>query len=292
MASLPEIQSRFAAALRGKAGPALPATVGGAGSARTEMAGDSSAMRNEVTGDTASLLSEVIADGIDPEARLHIYRNNSRAMFEGALERTYPVLRRRVGEDYFRQLAHGYRERHPSRSGDLHWVGRDFPAYVATTLGDSEYAWLAELAQLEWACECALVAANRTSLGVEALAELNPDALGDTRLDLQDSLQCVASSFPVLDVWRANQPDAAGAAIDLARGGQCVLVSCDDQGLELCEVPPAVFEFVRVLQQGATLVEAVDGSALSPDDLPRALGVLFEAGLVTGCPGTSGEGRV
>jgi hypothetical protein len=263
MASLPEIQARFAAALRR----------------------DVSAMRPDVNDDVSPLLTDVIADGIDPEARLRIYRNNARAMFEGALERTYPVLRRRVGEDYFRQLARWYRERHPSRSGDLHWVGRDFPQFVATTLGDSEYAWLAELAALEWACEYALVAVSRPPLGVEALSGFDPDALGDMRLELQDSLRCVASSVPMFDVWRANQPAADGEAVDLARGGQCVLVSCGDEGLDLREVTPAVLTFVRLLQTGATLGEAVDSAALAPDDLPRALGVLFDAGLVTGCSG-------
>lgn len=311
MASLPELQARFAAALLADAGALrpevvgeagrtaspvthdvgamLPRLTGDAGPALSKVTGNAGMMPREATGGATSLLSDVIADGVAPEARLRIYRNNSRAMFEGALERTYPVLRRRVGEDYFRQLAHGYRERHPSRSGDLHWVGRDFPAYVSETLGDSEYAWLAELAALEWVCECALVATYRAPLGIEALTGLDPDALGDARLKLQDSLHCVASSFPVLDVWRANQPEAAGEAVDLALGGQCVLVSCGDEGLELREVPPPVLEFVRLLQQGVTLGEAVDGSALAPDELPRALGTLFEAGSVTGCPGTARE---
>jgi hypothetical protein len=280
MASLPEIQARFAAVLRGDAGAMLPEVVGNVGS-----------IRPDTVGDAGSILSEVLADGVAPEARLRIYRHNARAMFEGALERTYPVLRRRVGEDYFRQLARGYRERHPSRSGDLHWVGREFPEFVAATLGDSEYAWLTDLAELEWACECALVAASQPPLGVEALASLDPDALGDTRLELQDSLHCVGSSFPVLDVWRANQPEAAGEAVDLARGGQYVLVHCTEDGLDLREVSPAALEFVRLLQQGVTLGEAFDRSALAPDELPHALGVLFETGLVTGLSGHFAENR-
>jgi len=64
------------------------------------------------------------ADGIAAEARLQVYRNNSRALFEQALRLTFPVVLRRVGDDYFRQLAHFHRAAHPSRSGDLHDVGR------------------------------------------------------------------------------------------------------------------------------------------------------------------------
>ena len=76
------------------------------------------------------------ADGneVSPESRLRVYRNNSRALFEQALQLTYPALCRRVGTDYFRQLVHHYREAHPSRSGDLHDVGRSFPGFLAAHL--------------------------------------------------------------------------------------------------------------------------------------------------------------
>jgi hypothetical protein len=248
MASLPELQTCFAAALRG---------------------------------DPHALASHVTSGGIDPDGRISIYRNNARAMFDQALERTYPVLRRRVGDEYFRQLAHGYRARHPSRSGDLHWIGEHFPAYVAETETGTGYEWLAELAALEWACENALVAQQESAVGAESLSLLRPEQLGATRLKLQPSLRCVASSFPVLDVWRSNQPGADGAPTDLQRGAQCIAVSCSAGGLELRAVSPAVLEFLRLLQGGETLGEAVDGSRVPIEGLPDALALLFQAGLVT-----------
>jgi hypothetical protein len=249
MASLPEIQARFAAALRGDAGP---------------------------------IESDVLGDGLEAAGRMNIYRNNVRAVFEGALERTYPVLRRRVGEDYFRQLAHGYRERYPSRSGDLHWVGEHFARYLAQTEAGTGYEWLAELAELEWDCECAFVAARAEPVEPQALASLAPDDLGLARMRLQPSLRCVASSFPVLDVWRANQPEADGRAVDLSRGGQCVLVYCGADGLELAEMSSAALAFTRQLQAGAALGVALDESGLDLAELPVVLALLFSSGLVTG----------
>ena len=256
MASLPELQARFASALRGDAGPIGP---------------------------------DVVGDGLEAAGRLSIYRNNARAVFEGALERTYPVLRRRVGEDYFRQLARSYRERFPSRSGDLHGVGEHFARHLAGTEAESGYGWLAELAELEWACECAFVAAREQPVGPQALAGLTPDELSLARLRLQPSLRCVASSFPVLEVWRANQPEADGHAVDLARGGQCVLVSCGVDGLELVEVSAAALEFTRLLQAGTPLEAAVDEASLDLTELPGVLGILFSGGLVTGVTGPSME---
>jgi hypothetical protein len=260
MASLRELQAGFAAAL-------------GGGSADTDAAGPGRAARD--------FAAELVAGGFTAHERLQVYRNNSRAMFDGALERTYAVLLRRVGADYFRQLTHGYRARHPSRSGDLHWVGRHFPEYLAEHLAGSGYEWLAELAALEWACECALVAARAPAAPVDVLAGLGADALASTCLCLQPSLHCIAATVPVLDVWQANQPGADGRPVDLARGGQCVLVSCGADGLELREVDAATLEFVRQMRDGAPLAEALERSALPLEAVAGVLGLLFGAGLVT-----------
>ncbi len=249
MASLHELQGRFAAALHGR---------------------------------PAGLADEIADDGIDPAGRLQIYGNNSRAAFEGALESTYPVLRRRVGDEYFRQLAHHYREQYPSRSGDLHWVGRDFPAFLAETEAVTGYAWLADLAALEWACETALNATWDPPLDVQSLAGIPADAIAGLRLSLQPSLACVSSTWPVLDVWQANQPDASGESVDLGRGAQHVLVACGPEGLSLRAAEHSTCEFVRALRDGVTLGAAVDASSLRLESLPAALGMLFEAGQVTG----------
>jgi len=256
MASLRELQAGFAAALHGQ---------------------------------PAGLLDEIAADGIDPAGRLRIHENNARAAFEGALERIYPVLRRRVGDDYFRQLAYGYRELYPSRSGDLLWVGRDFPAFVAETEADTGYAWLADLARLEWACELATNAAWDPPLDVASLAWIPEDSVAEARLGLQPSMFCVSSAFPVFDVWQANQPGASGESVDFGRGGQQVLVACGPDGLELRTVAPDALHFVRALQDGASLGEAAETSGLPIDRLPAVLGMLFKTGLVTGVNGAARE---
>jgi hypothetical protein len=133
-ASLSDLQSRFAAALR-EAGPQSEAAI-------------------------RQLADCIVDDGLAPARRLQVYRNNARAMFAGALERTYPVLRRQVGDGQFAELAREYRTEHPSRSGDLHWVGEQFASWLAPQAAADDRAWLAELARLEWACEESLVAAR------------------------------------------------------------------------------------------------------------------------------------
>jgi len=103
---------------------------------------------------TDELATEWIrADGISPSARLAIYRNNLHAGFLKTLTLEFPVIRRLVGEDYFRQLSLAFLARHPSRSGDLHHVGAPFSNFVSEQFTATEFLYLADVARLEWACQ-------------------------------------------------------------------------------------------------------------------------------------------
>jgi hypothetical protein len=257
--TLADLQDRFAAVLR--------ASVGDGNAAAARFAED------------------VAGDGLAPAARVEVYRNNVLAMFEGALARTYPVLRRRVGDGYFQGLARAYREAHPSRSGDLHWVGRHFPQWLAGHLAGGEYAWLADLARLEWACEEALVAPQAAPLDPSALASMSADDLGDARLVLQAAARFIESRHPVWSVWRENQPDAPGAPVDFSIGAQHVVVACGESGVVLHSVPEDLFLFVAALATGATLGMAVERSGIAIERLPALLGWIFSEGLVIAVTG-------
>lgn len=219
-------------------------------------------------------------DGLPAAARLRIYRNNARALLEQALGRTYPVLQRRVGDDYFRQLAHYFRQAQPSRAGDLHEACRALPVFLRGHLAEGPYAWLAELAALEWAVADAGVAAASPVVSAIALAELAPDDLVRARMQLVPSLRLVAGSVPLLEVWRANRTDASDDPVDLAREPQHVVVHRGADGVQLRAVARDEFEFIEALAGGAALGDAVERSSLPIDGLPATLHWLFAEGAV------------
>ena len=223
----------------------------------------------------------VVDDGLAPAARVQVYRNNVRAMFTGALERSYPVLRRRVGDGHFTRLAAEYRREHPSRSGDLHWIGSRFPEWIGTRLAGTEYAWLADLARLEWACEEVLVSEWLPPAPADSLARLHPEELPGARLALQPGLRTVGSTFPVWSVWQANQPGSSGEMTDDLLGPQQVVVAQESDGLALHSLPADQFRFVAQLAAGSTLEHALDVSDLPIERLGETLALLFGAGLVT-----------
>ena len=237
------------------------------------------------------LLAEcIVDDGLAPARRLQVYRNNARAMFDGALERTYPVLRRQVGDERFASLAKCYRAEHPSRSGDLHWVGENFASWLAPRVAADGGAWLAELARLEWACEEAMVAARLPPLAPADLGQVAPETLAEVGLVLQPCVRTVSSRFPVWSAWRAGQVDGAGEPVDLALGAQHVVVTCADTGPVLHSLAEEQFLFVAALAGGGSLGSAVDSSALDVEALPGMLAWLFDEGFVTALRIPASEG--
>jgi len=229
----------------------------------------------------AALREDSAECAVTPRENLSIYRNNAAINFRTALGLSYPVLRRRVGDDYFRQLAVQYRERHPSRSGDLHWVGRDFAAFLAEHLQGTEYAWLADLARLEWSREQAAVAVTHTTVGAEVLSRFAPEQLEQLKFSLQPSLRLHASDFPIFTIWAANQVDNA-PPVDQSLAGECGMVRARADGVEVRPLAPAVFSYLSALSAGAPLGEAVSVAGLDQHALVHALGFVFQEALVCG----------
>jgi hypothetical protein len=234
----------------------------------------------ELQGSFAAALRDPAATcAVLPPENLSIYRNNSSVAFRSALEIGFPVLRKRVGDDYFRQLVTLYRQSFPSRSGDLHWVGRDFATFLGAYLQGSDYAWLADLARLEWSREQAAVAFVHASIGAEMLARFAPEQLEHLVFKVQPSLELHASDFPIFTIWTTNQRDNA-SPVDQSMAGECGMVRARVDGVEVRALEPRRFSYLSALAAGAPLGEAVTLSGLDQAGLVSALGFVFAEGLV------------
>jgi Putative DNA-binding domain len=208
-----------------------------------------------------SIDAHIVANGLEPAARLRVYRNNSREGFVTTLRAAYPVLERLVGEDYFRQLASTYREQFPSPSGNLHHVGERLPGFLARRYAATEFAYFADVARLEWALQEVLVAADHPPLDAARLQSVPADEFARLSFVLHPAAHLVSSPFPVVTIWSANQPGAdPGQTIDLGSGAEHVLLLRTRDDVRFERLDAAQFAFLACLQRGATLVDAIDGS--------------------------------
>jgi hypothetical protein len=219
-------------------------------------------------------------EAISAEPGWAIYRNNARQFFRAALAATYPVLQRRVGEDFFRQLAHEFRAVHPSRSGDLHGVGLEFPAWLHQRLAATPYAWLADLARLEWACNESMVEPRRDALALAALGQLPQDRLDDLVIGLQPSLRLVSSPFAIWSVWQANQEDTPAPPVDVTAGPEHCVCTCLTERVAVYRIDAGEFALLGALQRGDSCATALASTGLGADVLARLLDWAFAEDLV------------
>jgi hypothetical protein len=216
---------------------------------------------------------------VEPLANLAIYRNNSASAYQNALAISYPVIKARVGEEYFRELGFRFRERSPSRSGDLHWAGREFADFLDQHLRGGDYAWLADLARLEWSCEEAAIAGELAHVGLEALAAITPEAIGEAVFSLQPSIRLHAFPYPLFSIWRANQ-GVVGAPVDQSLGNEQGLVRMRRDRIELIAMPTDQYAFISALASGKNLGDAVGSAGAEGERLTQLLGFLFAEELV------------
>jgi hypothetical protein len=224
----------------------------------------------------AQLSSLIAATELAPEARISIYANNAREGFLTGLAATFPVIERLAGPDWFRQTGRNYMSRHPSRSGNLHFVGERFAAFLDDALRGTQFAYFADVARLEWAYQEVLVAADQPSFEISALAGVSPDDYGSLLFHVHPAVRLVNSRYPVLAIWKANQVDAADTApsISLDAGAARVLIVRREDHVELRELAAAEFGLLEAFMRGATLGEAFELAARADEtaDLPSVLG--------------------
>jgi hypothetical protein len=222
---------------------------------------------------------------IDAHARLSIYRNNLREGFRKALALEFPVIERLVGADYFRQLALSFLADHPSCAGDLHPIGEPFAQFLHLRFKDTQYAYLRDVARLEWAYQQSQIAADAPPFDLATLRDIPQEAYGQLRFTLHPACGLVQSAYPVVRIWALNQPEApSDEMVDLSSGADFVLLRRLAMGVEIRRIDSADFAILHAFSQGAVLANALESAhALDADfDLGEALRRFIGLGVFTG----------
>lgn len=233
-------------------------------------------------GDSIALAGTVVDDGIGHAGRLRIYRNNTTVLLIDALADTFPVVHRLVGEDFFAQAARLYVRAFPPERPCLSEYGDIFPDFLSTYEPAAGFAYLADVARLEWAINESYYAADAPVLAPAAMRAALPDGIDRLGLKTHPSLRIIVSPFPVDRIWAVNQDgvDPEDAAVDLASGGARLALARPDSGPRFQVLSPGGLAFLRAAMEGASLARAVEAgqSVAAGFDAAATLAALTAAG--------------
>ncbi|HEY2628634.1 MAG TPA: DNA-binding domain-containing protein [Usitatibacter sp.] len=189
------------------------------------------------------------------EPGVEVYRRNMLANLGNALEATFPVVLRLVGDDFFREAARQFIRAHPSTSGDLNEYGKEFARFLAGYFHARSLPYLEDVARLEWACQECEQAADGAPLDLASLASVPPDAYPRIRFALHPAVRIVNSPYAIEAIWNANQPGRDGTP-DRDEGPDTVVVSRDEGKARVTAIGGIEATFLQSLAGGATLEEA------------------------------------
>jgi hypothetical protein len=225
--------------------------------------------RDIFSGSETGFGKQLRANGLNGDRRLQVYRNNTYLNFTAALQATYPVVQRLVGEGFFRYAAHSYITGYPASSGDLHEFGATFPDFLGRFEPAAAQSYLADVARLEWAYERVYYAADHAALDVGALAKVPTDCYGELRFVLHPASRLLSSAYPILGIWQINQEDYEGdQTIHLDEGGDRLLILRTPQlDVEIQRLAEGEFALLQALAIGHNFAAACELALEAQPDL-------------------------
>jgi hypothetical protein len=231
-------------------------------------------------GDTAEIVAAIRGDGLDPAARIGIYRNHAIATLGASLQGTYPVICRLVDQRFFAYATHEYFREHPPHSRCLAEYGADFADFLADFEPCKPVPYLPDVARFEWALNIAATVREAAALRPQVLAEVPTNEAAYVALRLQPSLSYVTSPWPIDAIWQANQENEV-PSVDLASGRARIEIRRAGDSVVWLQLDPATFAFRTALANRLVLGAAMAAATLQDPafDLAAAVQNIFAEGL-------------
>jgi len=156
-----------------------------------------------LNGDGAIIDAIVDSPPLPVAARLGIYANGYRVRLIEALDNTYPLLHRLLGDDDFMALGEAFVAARPSVHRSIRWYGRELAEYLSRTPPHAHQPILSELAQLEWTLAEVFDAADAQPTSRAAFAVINPSAWSGLRFEFHPSLRRLQFHWNAPAAWQA-----------------------------------------------------------------------------------------
>jgi hypothetical protein len=232
--------------------------------------------------DPLARVPAAIAD-VDLRARADFHHAGIGAFLIRALAARYPVVRRLIGDDSFLEVARRFVAMQLPQLPIVRHFGETFPQYLRS-LGDAaSFEYVADIAELEAARASAYHSADARPLDARAFSLLSTARCNEYGLILHPSAALVASRFPIVTIWRANQTDANSGILDQWRA-EAALIVRPFLDVDVLLLPAGGHIFITALSTGSTIAEAA-ASATADDpgfNLAASLTMLVEANTIVG----------
>jgi hypothetical protein len=219
---------------------------------------------------------------IDPKGRpagkrFDVYRNNVVLGLTAAMEVSFPVVRKLVGDQFFAKLCGVFVRSFPPTIPMLMFYGAEFPVFLAQFKPVEHLGYLPDVARLELALRHSYHAADATPINPSVLQFLETDRLMTSTLGLASAVQVLSSDWPILSIWHANTQENAPTPTMRAED---ILITRPGFDPVPKVLPSGGAKFVGALMDGDIFAMALD-KAGEGFDLTAVFGMLLAGNAIT-----------
>lgn len=235
---------------------------------------------------------------ITPDVVLRIYGNNIAGGRAKALAVAYPACARILGGECFEGIARHFSESTPATHADLNLYGAAFADFleqrVTVLEAFSDYAYLGDLARLEWLCHVAYYASDDAPFDFEQLAHSAGGSGESLKLTLGNSVGLLRSEYPVMSLREVNLADGDAASVSAADCPQHLVVWRSEFHVCVEQVDKMTFDLLAAIEAGTTLGEIAvtlpEAAAVLSESVPRLIQRGWIAGTANGKPAATEVG--
>ncbi|MEM9099554.1 MAG: DNA-binding domain-containing protein [Pseudomonadota bacterium] len=217
---------------------------------------------------------EAVADA----HRFAVYRNNVVVSLIDAIAATYPAVLALVGEAFFRAAAREFVLKNPPDSPILIHYGGAFPAWIAAFPPAAGVPYLGDVARLEWAWNRAYNAAEAEPIDPESLAELPPEQLAMSVVELHPSFALISSPYPAVSLWAEATERVPATDLDLSTP-ETGLVIRPRELVDVRAITPQMARFLTQIAEGAPIATAAETLGSDQGLVAECVAGLFQLGL-------------
>lgn len=233
-------------------------------------------------GDAAAarrLAPDVREGAIAADRRLDVYRSLVAEAHLESLSSTFPVVAAVLGDRYWHQLVRASWPRPGSDDADLGRYGAFVPALLASAVAAqpelADYAYLPELASLEWSVHEAESRTGGPLFDWGAFAALPAEEQERRTLLPHPALTLLRLEAPVDEVWRRHRaPERASAETPPGRRLACAVHPEGRFGVGVARVTPEALPLLESILTGASLASLAAEHAALPDLMERLHGYI------------------
>jgi len=162
----------------------------------------------------ASIEKEIVSDQhASSQQRLGFYANGYKLRLKEAIGTDYEQLHAYLGDELFEQLMDQYISQIQSHHPSLRYYSQHMPALLAEKEPWSQSPELSELAIIEKSFCDSFDSADQVPVGVNMLAQIEPDHWPTLQLKFQDSVTLLPLEYNSFLIWQAlSEEDIPPAA--------------------------------------------------------------------------------